>query len=81
MKRSLFPLLILQLFLLNCTSTKPVIDNKLALKDYKGPFKIFGIGYGEPGYNILTLTDNNDEYVIIKARQNTALKVGGIYTP
>lgn len=81
MKRVLSLMVTLQLFFLSCTSTKPVINNKLVLKDYQSPFKVFSVGYGEPGYNILTLTDANNKYVIIKARQNNTFKVGGVYNP
>lgn len=81
MKKGLLLLLVLQLFHLNCTSTRPVIDNRVVLKDYQGPFKIFGVGYAEPGYSILTLTDVNNKYIVIKEQQKNNFKVGEIYNP
>ena len=81
MKKGLLLLLVLQLLHLSCTSTRPVIDNSAALKDYQAPFRIFGIGYAEPGYSILTLTDANNKYIVVKERQKNTFKVGEIYTP
>ena len=81
MKKGLLLFLVLHLFVLSCTSTRPVVDNSAVLKDYQQPFKIFGVGYAEPGYNILTLTDANNKYVVIKERQKNTFKVGDIYNP
>lgn len=81
MKIDLLQLIILQLFLLSCTATKPVIDNHLVFKNHQSPFKVFGIGYSGPGYYILTLTDADNKYIIIKTRQNNLVKVGDIYNP
>lgn len=81
MKRGLLPLIILQAFFLSCSTTRPVINNQVALKNYQAPFKVFGVGYGEPGYNILTLTDANNKYIVIKARQTASFRIGDTYIP
>lgn len=71
----------LQLFFLGCTTSRPVIDNSAVLKDHQAPYKVFSIGYWDRGYNILTLTDADHQYLVIKTRQNLSLKVGDIYQP
>jgi hypothetical protein len=62
-------------------STRPAIDNSIALKDHQKPYKIFSIGYWKPGYSIITLRDARQEYFTIKTPKNDSLKVGDIYYP
>jgi hypothetical protein len=80
MKRATFLLLALQLSITSCTSSQYVADNTV-LKDHQPPFTVFAIGYWTNGYNILTLTDANHEYMVIKIKQNTAIKIGDTYRP
>lgn len=80
MKKVSFLLLALQLCITSCATSQHTVYNTI-LKDRHPPFTVFAIGYWTPGYNIITLTDANHEYTIIKTRQNVSLKIGDTYQP
>jgi len=74
---------VLLIYILNagCSAAKPDVNNAAALQGHPKPIKIFGIGYGKPGYTVLTLVDANKEYFTITTKQDENLKVGGQFDP
>lgn len=80
MKKLLRLLFAASLCSFGCSSTKPVIDNSAQFSGHPKPYKVFSIGYWQPGYTIITLTDAQNIYFTIKAPKNDTLKVGDIYT-
>lgn len=80
MKKASFLLLALQLYITSCNTSQHIMDNT-AFKDHHSPYTVFAIGYWTPGYNIVTLTDADHKYMIIKTRQNASLKIGDTYRP
>ncbi|MES2277715.1 MAG: hypothetical protein V4592_16940 [Bacteroidota bacterium] len=81
MKKVLLVLLVLPVVLFGCVATKTVTDNSAQLKEHTRPYKVFSIGIWQPGYSIITLTDANHEYFIIKTVSNESLKIGDTYQP
>ena len=67
-----------------CTTAKtivPVDDSKQVLTTHAQPFKVFGIGRWKKDFVILTLTDANNQYLVVQAREDSSLKIGSIYNP
>ena len=70
---------IVLLFLFACSASKPVIDNSVVLQSHQRPIKIFGVGYWNADYMILTLVDARSSYFTIKTMRNDKIKIGDIY--
>jgi hypothetical protein len=54
-------------------------DRAAQLTSYTQPFKVFSVGRWSNQYMILTLTDANNKYVVVKTPRDTALKIGSVY--
>ncbi len=79
MKRVLPGLLIASACFLNCTVSKPVIDNSEQFSNHLQPYRIFSIGYWQHGYSVITLIDARHDYFTIKTIRNDSLKIGDNY--
>lgn len=79
MKKLLRVIIAASLCSFGCSATKPVIDNSAQFNTHPKPYKVFSIGYWQPGYSVLTLTDAQNAYFTIKILKNDSLKIGGVY--
>jgi hypothetical protein len=68
------------LLLACCAAPKAQLNDTSALRGHPRPFTIFGIGYLNTNYMILTLTDAAHQYVTITIPRNKSLKLGQEYT-
>jgi hypothetical protein len=83
MKKTLLVLsaIALNIAVVGCSTSRPVIINSEILKSHQAPYKVFGLGNWSQGYSIITLTDANNQYFTIKAINVDLLKVGDEYKP
>jgi hypothetical protein len=67
------------LLLAGCAAPKAQLNETSALHGHPQPFTIFGIGYLNKSYMVLTLTDAAHQYVTIIIPKDESLKVGQEY--